>query len=209
MGVFFNRFYLALLVLAMFAAPGFSQLSDYQLLKSINQTPNTGLDNAATFISNTSSAIDFAAPAGMFVVGLTKHDSALLQKSYIAAFALAATTVEEVLLKKIVGRARPAVTHPDIRALENETSASFPSGHTSASFATAASLSLAFPKWYVIAPSFAWASAVGYSRMRMGVHYPSDVLAGAILGAGTSYLTYKGNQWLRAKRKKPLSEPGF
>ncbi len=201
MAVLFNRFYLALFVLAIFAAPGFSQLSDYQLLKSINQTPNTGLDNAATFISNTSSYIDFATPVTMFAVGLAKQDSLLLQKSYVAAFALGATTVEEVLLKKIIGRARPAVTHPDIRALENETSASFPSGHTSASFATATSLSLAFPKWYVIAPSFAWASAVGYSRIRMGVHYPSDVLAGAILGTGTSFLTYKGNQWLRRKKK--------
>jgi membrane-associated phospholipid phosphatase len=52
-----------------------------------------------------------------------------------------------------------------------------------AAFALATSLSLSYPKCYIIVPSFAWASSVGYSRMDLGVHYPSDVLAGAIVGA--------------------------
>lgn len=77
-----------------------------------------------------------------------------------------------------------------------------PSGHTSTAFATATSLSLAYPKWYVVAPSFVWAGAIGYSRMHLGVHYPSDVLAGAIVGSGSAYLTYKANQWINKKRKK-------
>jgi membrane-associated phospholipid phosphatase len=57
-------------------------------------------------------------------------------------------------------------------------------------FATATSLSLAYPKWYVIVPSFAYAGTVAYSRMHLGVHYPSDVAAGAVIGAGCAYLTF-------------------
>ncbi|WP_256604704.1 phosphatase PAP2 family protein [Sphingobacterium multivorum] len=64
---------------------------------------------------------------------------------------------------------------------------SFPSGHTSSAFATASALSRAYSKWYVVAPSLLWASSVGYSRMYLGVHFPSDVLTGAVLGTGAAF----------------------
>ncbi len=65
---------------------------------------------------------------------------------------------------------------------------------------------MAYPKWYIIAPSFAWASAVGYSRMALGVHYPSDVLAGAIIGSGSAYLCYKLNKWVNKKQSKKIPQ---
>lgn len=74
-----------------------------------------------------------------------------------------------------------------------------PSGHTSLAFATATSLTLKYPKWYVAAPSYFWACSVGYSRMNLGVHYPSDIVAGALLGAGSAYLTYLVNDFFRKK----------
>jgi membrane-associated phospholipid phosphatase len=52
-------------------------------------------------------------------------------------------------------------------------------------------LSLNYPKWYVVVPSYAWASLVGYSRMAIGMHYPSDVLIGALVGSASSFLVYK------------------
>ena len=61
-----------------------------------------------------------------------------------------------------------------------------PSGHTSTVFAAATSVSILYPKWYVIAPSYLFAASVGYSRMYLGVHYPSDVLIGAIIGTASS-----------------------
>ncbi|HEU4718905.1 MAG TPA: phosphatase PAP2 family protein, partial [Bacteroidia bacterium] len=98
-------------------------------------------------------------------------------------------------LKYTVNRPRPFVTYPDIIKKTKAGSKSFPSGHTSSAFALATSVSLAYPKWYVIAPSYAWACAVGYSRMRLGAHYPSDVAAGALIGAGCAW----GCWWLNKK----------
>jgi undecaprenyl-diphosphatase len=57
---------------------------------------------------------------------------------------------------------------------------SFPSGHTGAAFLMATVISLAFPLFCV--PVLLWAGSVGFSRIYLGVHYPSDVLAGMILG---------------------------
>jgi hypothetical protein len=107
-------------------------------------------------------------------------------------------------LKYSIKRDRPFITYKDIQKETSGGGYSLPSGHTADAFATATSLSIAFPKWYVIAPSFIWASAVGYSRMDLGVHYPTDVLAGAITGSGSAYLTYKLNKWINKKRQKNI-----
>ena len=62
----------------------------------------------------------------------------------------------------------------------------FPSGHAAMSFAIVTSWSLSHPEWYVWAPGAVWAAAVSVSRIWLGVHYPSDVLAGMVLGIGVS-----------------------
>jgi membrane-associated phospholipid phosphatase len=65
---------------------------------------------------------------------------------------------------------------------------SFPSGHASLSAALATSWSLSHPRWYVIGPGALWATGVALSRVHLGVHYPSDILAGIILGVGVAVL---------------------
>ena len=75
-------------------------------------------------------------------------------------------------------------------------SPSFPSGHTAAAFSLATSLSITYPKWYVIAPSAVWACGVGFARINQGVHYPSDVVAGAAIGVGCAFANIYINRWL-------------
>ena len=73
-------------------------------------------------------------------------------------------------MKYLVDRERPYDKYPDrVHAYSHEGSPSFPSGHTATAFALATSLSVKYPKWYVIAPSALWACSVGVSRMNEGV----------------------------------------
>jgi membrane-associated phospholipid phosphatase len=135
-------------------------------------------------------------------IGVIKQDDRLLRNACVSLAAVAINTGFTEALKYSINRNRPYITYPDIYMKSTGRGPSFPSGHTSSSFALATSLSLSYPEWYVIAPSFAWAGTVAFSRMDLGVHYPSDVLAGAIIGAGSAWLTYYINKKLVIKSHK-------
>ncbi len=194
------------ILLLLVSANCFSQNADIDLLKEINLNRNKSLDPTFRFITNTATPLSIALPVVIFSVGLIKKDSTLKNKGiYIGETFLVAAFISTAL-KYSVNRDRPFVTYPFIEKATSGGSPSFPSGHTSAAFATATSLSIAFPKWYVIAPSFLWSGAVGYSRMDLGVHYPSDVLAGAIVGSGSALLSYELNKWINKKRRQHRNE---
>lgn len=87
----------------------------------------------------------------------------------------------EVILKNLIQRPRPFVTHPDLKLLIHApTSFSCPSGHTSASFAVAFVIAYYLKK--LAAPALIIASLISLSRIYLLVHYPSDILAGILLG---------------------------
>ncbi|HAD33313.1 MAG TPA: phosphatase PAP2 family protein [Chitinophagaceae bacterium] len=179
-----------------------AQSPDIELLKSIHVERNQQWDGTARFISSTEYAIGFGLPLGVCAASWMKRDPELFKKGVNMSLALALNTASTFIFKRIVNRPRPAQTYSFISPLEYERNYSFPSGHTSNAFVTATSLSLQFKKWYVVVPAHLWAGAVAYSRLHMGVHYPSDVLAGAVLGSASALATYKVNQWIHRKYAK-------
>ena len=179
----------------------FSQNIDIRILRSLNSPLVLPSDKFNQFMSNSDSYIVAGVPFTMGITGLIKHDDKLFRNVCVISTAVILNSVITLSLKYTVNRDRPFVTYPDITKKSKAGSPSFPSGHTSSSFALATSLSLSYPKWYVIAPSYTWAATVGYSRMHLGVHYPSDVLAGAVIGSGCAWLTYTVNKKLISKNK--------
>jgi membrane-associated phospholipid phosphatase len=177
-----------------------AQNSDIDLLKKINLNRNTNLESTMVGISNSVMPVSIGTPIIIYAVGIIEKDSITKKKAIFIGETLAASAFISLALKSITKRDRPYETYPEIENITEESSYSFTSAHTSSAFATATSLSMTYPKWYVIAPSFLWAGAVGYSRMYLGVHYPTDVLAGAIVGSGSAFLCYKLNKWINKKR---------
>ena len=194
--------YKLLVILIFSISTCFSQNADIDLLKNINNNRNKKLDNTFKIITNSVGPICYGSPIVVIGTGLIANDSTLKNKGlYMGASIILSSCISNIL-KYSINRERPYKKYPFIEKLTSGGSPSFPSGHTSDAFTTATSLCLAFPKWYVIVPSFTWAAAVGYSRMHLGVHYPSDVLIGAIIGAGSSYLCYKAQKWFYKKSSK-------
>jgi membrane-associated phospholipid phosphatase len=191
-----------LFALLFLSATTFSQNLDIRILRQINEHRNVHLDGTFKAFSNSVSTISIAAPIMIFGTGMIEKDQELKQKGLVIGASFLVTTIVATTLKHTINRPRPFETYPDIQKLSAGGSSSFPSGHTSDAFSTATSLSLAFPKWYVIAPSYTYATLVGYSRMHLGVHYPSDVLAGAIVGAGSAFLCYKAQKWINHRNRR-------
>lgn len=169
---------------------GRAQNEDIQLLRDINLHRDRGLDGSFKFITNSSGIISVTTPVALISTGLITKDKELLHKGLYVGASWLTSAILANGIKVIVRRDRPFVTYPEIEKLASGGSYSFPSGHSSEAFSIATSLSISFPKWYVVAPAYLWAGLVGYSRMDLGVHYPTDVLAGAVLGAGSAYLCH-------------------
>ena len=91
-----------------------------------------------------------------------------------------------VILKNLVARTRPYDAIPELSTLiPHPTDYSFPSGHTTASFACALVLFGMLPKKYGV-PILCLAVLIALSRLYVGVHYPSDVLGGMLIAVGVS-----------------------
>lgn len=95
-------------------------------------------------------------------------------------------------LKSLHGRRRPDRAHspaPVGRHVRMPGSSSFPSGHSASAWAFATAVGVEFPMLGL--PMGALAAAVAYSRVHTGVHYPSDAIAGALIGVTTARLVLR------------------
>ncbi|HEY1054499.1 MAG TPA: phosphatase PAP2 family protein [Emticicia sp.] len=178
-----------------------AQNIDINILKDIQSNRTQKSDRNFETFSKATYPISAAIPIGILGLGLIKKDKDLQRQGLAAGAGLVVSLGTSYILKKVVDRPRPGETYSFIHPYIIETDPSFPSGHTTAAFSAATSLSLAARKWYVTVPAYLWAGTVAYSRLHLGVHYPSDVLAGAVIGAGSAWASYKVNKWLQKKRK--------
>ncbi|WP_259068093.1 phosphatase PAP2 family protein [Mucilaginibacter sp. X4EP1] len=186
-----NRIFFLLMVITL-TAPRFvfaqfaTQKFDDRTLIDLQDNRTPEQTSFFLFMSNTNQYVDVGVPVALLAGGIIGHNEAMRQNSLYIASSSALTYGLTYLIKHIVKRPRPFIQNINIVPVYRASGTSFPSGHTSSSFATATALSIAYPKWYVIGPSFLWAGTVSYSRMYLGEHYPSDVAAGALLGAGSA-----------------------
>jgi membrane-associated phospholipid phosphatase len=172
----------------------YSQNLDIDILKAINPK----FPNSVYWEQTSASAywVPGIIIIGSFGYGLLKKNEQIRQNGYELLINIAVSQLITEAIKISVNRERPAERYPNKIFANSPTHGySFPSGHTSLAFATATTLALDYKKWYIVVPAYLWAGSVAYSRMYLGVHYPSDVLGGIIIGIGSGYLSH----WLTKK----------
>ncbi len=181
---------------------------DINTLHKINGWDSRFVRNFSNTMSKSAPYISIGIPVGMAIYGGISKNKPLLADAIYIGTSLAEAVVITSAMKGLIDRERPYDRYPDkIHPYSHESSSSFPSSHAAAAFSVATSLSIRYPKWYVIAPSALWACSVSFSRLTEGVHYPSDVIAGSLIGAGCAvmnvYVNRALNRWLFGWEKTP------
>lgn len=118
--------------------------------------------------------------------------------------ALTARFVITELIRFFYNRPRPFEVFGNIHQLiVHNPGGSFPSGHASLAFAVATAVSFYYPKTSLL--FFASAVSIGLGRVAAGVHWPSDIFGGAIVGVLAAYLVrFIWDKFKRKKRENPL-----
>lgn len=181
-----------LFVLILIQSAGYlrAQNPDIDLLRRIN-SPEPAQQ---CFWPETSNSVYWVFPAytvANLTYGLIGNDKLALSYSLECTLSAGISLAITGCIKNWVNRPRPAQAYPGlIRSYNSKEGKSFPSGHTALAFSTATTASFQGNKWFISVPVFTWPIAVGYSRMRLGRHYPSDVLCGALIGIGSGLLSH-------------------
>lgn len=190
--------------------PGWCESLDVQAFHAINLKPGhrDALDPFFQGVMPLGDRSAIAVPIALYLGGRVSGDQKLRQVGIYTAAAIASSALATEALKGLVARDRPVQHLGDdhVRVIGQRVAdgQSFPSGHASNAFAWATVLADLYPKQAGIC--FGLATAVAVGRVRVGAHYPSDVLAGAVIGyaAGRLVLSYRD---LLLRREEPA--PGL
>lgn len=161
---------------------------DFKLLYLINNMHNPILDNIMVFLTNLGDVglIWLIISIILLFKKKTRKCGILIMISMVIGLILG-----NGILKNLIQRQRPCWIDTSILLLiPNPTDYSFPSGHTIASFEAATMILLHNKKWGI--PAMILAILISFSRMYLFVHFPTDILAGAILGILIAVSVYYG-----------------
>jgi undecaprenyl-diphosphatase len=166
---------------------------DHGLLHLLNGffARHDGVEDPLLLYSNLSQLLFAGVLVALFVVvpGAARHGARRIAVGAAASTALALAV--GAVLSHLVDRARPFVSDPSAVHLfsRHAADAGFPSDHATASFAIATAILLRNRRWGAVATVLAAVLAV--TRVALGVHYPTDVLAGAALGAAAALALWR------------------
>lgn len=178
---------------------------DLWLFQQINGLAGqwAALDWLGVFLA---SYLQYAVALGLLVFWFWgKSREERIKNLYQAGVALAAVALSRLVLTEIIRwawlRPRPFVDHAVNSLLAHENTGSFPSGHAAFFFALAGAVYFWGEKragWWL----FGSAALISLARVFVGVHYPLDILAGAVVGIFSGWLVVKIYNWYQNKKAR-------
>lgn len=183
---------------------------DESLFLKINSSRAKVLDFVVPNLDKSVLPIAITLPLVSFGISKAFNNSYNENSAVLLGVSELTTTAVTFTLKNIVKRNRPFVRFPNSYYNKNNSPTdefSFPSGHSSIAFSIATLLTLRYPdKPLLIATSYLYATAIAYGRVYLGVHYPSDVLAGIFIGSMSSALIYSLRKEIITTKNSILNE---
>lgn len=171
---------------------------ELEFLQSLQSLHTPALDRVLVVITSFGNAGWFFIALGMILLFFKKTRRTGLHILLALLFSLIFCNL---ILKGMVARDRPSWLVPEVELLiANPKDFSFPSGHTSAAMAAATSIFL-YDKKYGFA-AYLFACCIAFSRMYLFVHYPTDVLGGAVTGIISAFLAAMLLKWFDNKSQK-------
>ena len=178
---------------AVVVAPPGRDGFDRRLYRVLNDLPHSKTsDRYVSVLSDLGEGLGWV--AGGIALAILGGPKGRRAGAATALASLAATYVVQERVKPIFRRVRPFVNREARVVGVRPADHSFPSGHTASSFAAATALALYYPRAAPLA--YAVATAVGMSRVHLGVHFPSDAAVGGVIGVGIGTLS----AWVFKKR---------
>ena len=161
---------------------------EVQFLKFLESIHSPILDKVMIFITSLGNGGIFWIALGLIFFFQKNKDSKRKALSIFLSLIIF-SLVGLVILKPLIGRQRPFIVEAFDLLIKEPMGYSFPSGHTGSSFAAAFTIYYYNKKKGILA--LILAALIGFSRMYLSVHYPTDVLAGLILGYLSSLVALK------------------
>lgn len=182
---------------------------DVRLFRSINRSRTSFKDKVLPITDRSGPPMGFVLPISAFVYGRASKHYYDENTGFLLGLTEGLNLFTTFGLKFAVNRKRPyaALGNVYYQQVDKTDPYSFPSGHTSITFAIAVLYNLRYPKYpQVYVPMYLYSIVVAYGRPYFGMHYPSDLLGGAMVGAGSAVLIYSLRNHLLKFKNNILSE---